>query len=70
MTEELKAAVNTIIDEMGRMENRIHKRMDECFAQVDNHFDKMESRLESMRHEVNACKLERDSVGLLLKKID
>lgn len=68
MTEELKTAVNTIIDEMGRMEERMNKRMDECFEQVDKHFDKMEFRLESMQHEISACKLERDSVGLLLKK--
>lgn len=53
MTEELKTAVNTIIDEMGRMEERMNKRMGECFEQVDKHFDKMEIRLESMQHEIN-----------------
>ncbi len=26
--------------------------------------------MNSMQHEISACKLERDSVGLLLKKID
>lgn len=62
----MKLMVNTIIDEMGRMEERINKKFDK----IDNHFDKLDQRLESMQHEINACKLERDSVGLLLKKID
>ncbi len=48
---------------MGRMEDRINRRMDE-------RFDKIETRLESMQHEINACKLERDLIGLLIKKID
>ncbi len=59
MNEEMKMMVNAIVDEMGRMEDRINK----CF-------DKIETCLESMQHEINACKLECDSIGLLLKKID
>lgn len=63
MNEEMKVMVNTLIDEMGRMEDRINKKMDE-------RFDKIETCLESMQHEINLCKLERDSIGLLIKKID
>ena len=60
MTEEMKLMVNTILEEMERMENRINKRM-------DRRFERIEERLDSMKH---ACKLERDSVSLLIKKID
>lgn len=59
MNEEMKMMLNAIIEELGRTEERIYKR-----------FDKIDIQLESMQHEINACKLERDSVGLLLKKID
>ena len=51
--------VNTILEEMERMENRINRR-----------FEGIEDRLESMQHEINACKLERDSVSLLIGKVD
>lgn len=33
-------------------------------------FDKIDSKPDSLQHEVNACKLERESIGLLIKKID
>lgn len=44
---------------MGRIEERTNKR-----------FDIVEAHLESMQHKVNACKLERESISILLKKID
>ena len=59
MTDEMKMMVNAILEEMDKMEGRINKR-----------FDKIEAQMEAMQHEINACKLERESVGLLLKKID
>ncbi|MCI9298532.1 MAG: hypothetical protein HFI10_13980 [Lachnospiraceae bacterium] len=59
MTKEMKWMVNTILEEMERMENRINRR-----------FEGIEDRLESMQHEINACKLERDSVSLLIGKVD
>ena len=58
MTKEMKWMVNTILEEMERMENRIRR------------FEGIEDRLESMQHEINACKLERDSVSLLIGKVD
>lgn len=45
------------------MENRINRRMDQ-------RFEKIEQRLDSMRHEINACKLEKDAVSLLIKRMD
>lgn len=59
MDSEMKMMFNTIIEEMGNMEERTNKR-----------FDKIENELELLHHEVNACKLERESIGLLIKKID
>lgn len=59
MTKEMKWMVNTILEEMEKMENRINRR-----------FERIEDRLESMQHEINACKLERDSVSLLIRKVD
>lgn len=59
MTEEMKMMVNTILEEMERMENRINRR-----------FERIEERLDSMQHEINACKLERDSISLLIKRMD
>ena len=70
MSEEMKLMFNTIIEEMGRMESRINKRMDERFDKVDQRFDKIEQRLDMMQHEINACKLEAGTLDLLLKKID
>lgn len=59
MDDEMKMMFNTILEEIGRTEERTNKR-----------FDKIESQLEVMHHEINACKLERESIGLLIKKID
>ena len=59
MDNEMKMMFNTILEEMGNMEERTNKR-----------FDKIENQLEIMQHEINACKLERESIGLLIKKID
>ena len=63
MDKEMKMMVNAIIEEIGKMEDRINKRMDE-------RFNKMEACMDAMRHEVNACKLERESISLLIKKVD
>lgn len=59
MNNENKVLFNAIIEELGRMEERMNKR-----------FDKIEDTPGSLHHEVNACKLERESVSILLKKID
>lgn len=49
MDNETRAMFNTIIEEMGRMEDRINKRFDA----VDNRFDKLESCLEIMQHNLH-----------------
>ena len=57
MDNEIKMMLNSILDEIGLAEERTNK-----------HFDKIENKLDLIQHEVNACKLERESVSLLLKK--
>jgi len=66
MEADVKIYVNGLVDEMGRMESRINER----FEKVDERFDRMDAHLDSMQHEINACKLEAGTLDLLLKKID
>ncbi len=58
MNNEMKMMVNVIIDEMGRMEGRINKR----FEILENRFNDIENRMESMWHDINACKLEKGTL--------
>lgn len=48
MSEEMKSMFNTIIEEMGRMETRINKRMDERFDKIKQRLDKIEKRIEEL----------------------
>ena len=57
MDKETKMMLNAILEEIGRIDERTNKR-----------FDKIDNKLDSLQHEVNACKLERESIGLLIKK--
>ena len=57
VTEETKELFNALVEEMGNMEDRVNKR-----------FEKVDDTLEKMQHEINACKLDRDTVSLLVKK--
>lgn len=66
MEADVKTYVNGLVDEMGRMESRINER----FEKVDERFDRMDARLDSMQHEINACKLASDTVNLLIKISD
>ncbi len=59
MDDEIKMMLNAILEEMGRVEERTNKR-----------FDKIENQLEIMQHEINACKLEKDTISILIKKIE
>lgn len=48
MDKETREMFNAILEEMGRMEDRINKRMDNRFDGVNSRFDKIEARLEIM----------------------
>lgn len=57
--KDMKLYVNMLVDEIGRVENK----MDHRFKQVD-------ARLDSMQHEINGCKLAVDTVSLLMQRVD
>ena len=50
---------NLLLEEMDRIQTILSKRM-----------DKIDWRLESMQHDINACRLEAGTLDLLLKRID
>ncbi|MDE7231546.1 MAG: hypothetical protein K2N37_00505, partial [Lachnospiraceae bacterium] len=66
MNKEMKMVVNAIVDEMGRMEERLIERMDRRFDEVDHRFEQVDERLDSLHHEVNACKLSIDAINMRL----
>lgn len=53
MDSEVKMTFNTILEEMGCVEERTNKRFDA----VDKRLDRIQNEPESMHHEFNACKL-------------
>ena len=55
--EETKELFNILVEEMGSMEDRVNKR-----------FERIDNTLETMQHEINACKLDKDTVSLLVRK--
>ena len=59
MDNEMRMMFNAILEEMDRMEKR-----------MDQRFERMEGRLEQLQHEVNACKLERESISMLIRHMD
>lgn len=62
MDNETRTMLNAILEEIGKVEERTNKRFDE----IDNRFNKLDARLEAMQHDINACKLEKDTVSILL----
>ncbi len=66
MDKDIKDMFNMILEEIARMEERINRR----FTVIEAHLDGMEQRMELMQHEINACKLEKGVIELLLKKND
>lgn len=66
MNEETKMMINAIVDEMGKMESRINNR----FSEMNERFNKIDMQLLSMQHDINACKLEKETLDILIKKID
>lgn len=57
MSKETRMILNAILEEIGQIDKRINKR-----------FDKIGCKPDSLQHEVNARKLGRKVIGLLIKK--
>ncbi len=65
MNQEIREMFNMVIEEMGRMEDRINRRFDALEARMD----KLEARMEAMQHEINANRLEKDTLVIMEKRI-
>ncbi|MCM1540164.1 MAG: hypothetical protein NC121_02765, partial [Blautia sp.] len=55
---------------LAESEDLLIREMYKIETNLSGRIDKVEARLDTMQHDINACKLERESVGLLIKKID
>mgnify|MGYP001150812546 FL=1 len=66
MEHETKELFNAIINEMDRMQERIYNKID---SSIDAFKEENRQHHEQMIHEINACKLNLDTVDLLLKKV-
>nr|WP_296480333.1 hypothetical protein [uncultured Acetatifactor sp.] len=63
MNEEMRKMFNAILEEIGRVE----EKMDGYLERLET---ETETEVEVLHHEVNACKLESDAVGLLIRRMD
>ena len=66
MEHETKELFNAIIKEMDRLQERIYNKID---SSIDAFKEENRQQHEQMIHEINACKLNLDTVDLLLKKV-
>ena len=66
MEHETKELFNAIINEMDRLQERIYNKID---SSIDAFKEENRQQHEQMIHEINACKLNLDTVDLLLKKV-
>ena len=69
MNQEMRDMVNMIIDEMARMEERINKRSDARYEALGKRMGQFDARLEALWHEVNANRLEKDTLVIMDKRI-
>lgn len=66
MDRETREMFHAVLEEISRVEIRMEKRFDA----VDERFERVENELEQLHHEVNACKFEKDTIQLLIKRDD
>lgn len=66
MDKETREMFNMVIKEIDKLGEKI-VGMDGKFAKLDAQIDYV---YESLSHEINACKLDKDTVALLVKKTD
>ena len=66
MDKEMKMMFNAVLEEIARVE----KKMDERFDEMDRRFQKVYHDMELLYHEVNACKLEKDTISILMRRMD
>ncbi len=69
MDKETKELLNVIIKEMDRMQERTSSKIDTVQSSINAFKEESRNQHEQMMHEINACKLNLDTVDLLLKKV-
>ena len=72
MDQDMRDMVHMIIDEMACMEERIYKRFDSHesrLGRIEERFDRMDRQLDAIWHEVNANRLEKDTLVIMDKRI-
>ena len=72
MDQKMKEMCNMIIDEMARMEERIYKRFDSHegrLGRIEERLDRMDQQLDAIWHEVNANRLEKDTLVIMDRRI-
>lgn len=69
MDKETKELLNVIIKEMDRMQERTSSKIDTVQSSINAFKEESRNQHEQMMHEINTCKLNLDTVDLLLKKV-
>ena len=69
MDKETKELLNAIIKEMDRMQERTNSKIDAVQSSINAIKEENRNQHEQMMHAINACKLNLDTVDLLLKKV-
>lgn len=69
MDKETKELLNALIKEMDRMQERTNSKIDTIQSSINAFKEENRNQHEQMMHEINACKLNLDTVDLLLKKV-
>ncbi|MDE6056158.1 MAG: hypothetical protein K2G55_20915 [Lachnospiraceae bacterium] len=69
MDKETKELFNALIKEMDRMQERTDSKIDTVQSSINAFKEENRYQHEQMMHEINARKLNLDTVDLLLKKV-
>ena len=69
--EELLQSIGEMMDKKLReLENNILEEVDTVQEKANDHFKRIEKRLDNIENEVHASKLQNDTLNLLLRRID
>ncbi len=70
MDKEMKLMFNAVLEEIARVEEKLEKKIDKLEEKMDERFQKVYHDMELLYHEVNACKLEKDTISILMRRMD
>lgn len=69
MDKETNELFHALIKEMDRLQERTNSKIDTIQSSINAFKEENRNQHEQMMHEINACKLNLDTVDLLLKKV-